>query len=195
MKDYITLPIMQEVFFELLPGVFLKSKKSGYEILVADPEINKTYETPPSLLVDGVVVKDPAVIAGLDPETVEKIDVVREKYFVGDYLNYGIVNVITKAGDFSNAALPDDAIRLSYRVIDPVFSFVSPDYSSEEMKNSRTPDFRNTLYWNPSLKPDKEGKARIEFWTSDFVSDYEINIQGITPEGKMFSLKKLIKVK
>ena len=195
MKDYITLPVMQEVFFELLVGVFLKNKKSGYEISIADPIDNKIYETPPALLVDGVVVKEPSVIAGLDPEIVEKIDVVREKYFIGDYLSYGIVNVITKAGDFSNAALPYGTIRLTYRVIDPVLSFVSPDYSSEEMKNSRTPDFRNTLYWNPSVKPDKEGKARIEFWTSDFVSDYEINIQGITPEGKMFSLKKLIKVK
>jgi hypothetical protein len=195
MKDYITLPVMQEVFFELIPGVILKSKKSGYNILMTDPENNNTYETPPSLFVDGVVVKDLAVIAGLDPEVVEKIDIIKERYFVGDYLSYGIVNVITKAGDFSNAALPDGAIRLTYRVIDPVLSFVSPDYSSEEMKNSRTPDFRNTLYWNPSVKPDKEGKARIEFWTSDFVSDYEINIQGITPEGKMFSLKKLIKVK
>lgn len=195
MKDYIILPVMQEVFFELLVGVFLKSKKSGYEVTVNDPVNNKAYETQPGLLIDGVIVKDDSVIATLDPELVEKIDVVREKYFVGDYLFYGIVNIITKAGDFSNATLPDDAIRLPYKVIDPVWSFISPDYSSEEMKNRRIPDFRNTLYWNPSVKPDKEGKTRIEFWTSDFVSDYEINIQGITPEGKPFSFKKIIRVK
>lgn len=195
MKDYIILPVMQEVFFELLVGVFLKSKKSGYEVTVNDPVNNKAYETQPGLLIDGVIVKDASVIATLDPELVEKIDVVREKYFVGDYLFYGIVNIITKAGDFSNATLPDDAIRLPYKVIDPVWSFISPDYSSEEMKNRRIPDFRNTLYWNPSVKPDKEGKTRIEFWTSDFVSDYEINIQGITPEGKPFSFKKIIRVK
>ncbi len=195
MKDYIALPVMQEVFFELLVGVFLKSKKSGYEIIMNDPVINKTYDVPPGLFIDGVMVKDPSVIAGLNPELVEKIDVVRDKYFVGDYLFFGIVNIITKAGDFSNVTLPDYAIRLPYRVIDPVYSFVSPDYSSVSMKRSRIPDFRNTLYWNPSVKPDKEGKARIEFWTSDIGSDYEINIQGITQEGKSFSLKKTIKIK
>jgi hypothetical protein len=161
MADYITLPVMQEVFFEFLPGVFLKSKKSGYVISIANPENNKTYDSPPGLFIDGVMVKDPSLIANLDPEIVEKIDVVSEKYYVGDYLFYGIVNVITKTGDFSNINLPDDAIRLSYRVIDPVWSFVSPDYSSAGMKNSRIPDFRNTLYWNPSVKPDKDGKARI----------------------------------
>jgi hypothetical protein len=62
------------------------------------------------------------------------------------------------------------------------------------MKNNRIPDFRNTLYWNPSVKPDKGGKARIEFWTSDMASTYEINIQGITSDGKPISQRKIIKV-
>jgi len=195
MKDYIVLPVMQEVFFELLVGVFLKSKKSGYEITVANPENNKVYETPPGLFIDGVMVKDPSLIAALDPEIIERIDVVRGKYYIGDFLFIGIVNVITKAADFSNALLPDYAIRLHYKAIDQTGSFVSPDYSSAEMKKSRIPDFRNTLYWNPSLKPGKDGKARVEFWTSDIASDFEVNIQGITPEGKMYSIKKIIKVK
>ena len=195
MKDYITLPVMQEVFFELVVGVFLKNKKSGYEITIANPENYKSYETPPGLFIDGVMIKDPAKIASLDPENIEKIDIVREKYFVGDYLFFGIVNVITKTGDFSYATLPDNAIRLHYSVIDPAGSFLSPDYSSTEFKRSRIPDFRNTLYWNPSVKPDKNGKARVEFWSSDFASDYIINIQGFTPDGKMVSAKKVIKIR
>jgi hypothetical protein len=195
MKDYITLPVMQEVFFELLAGVSLRTKKSGYEIIMNDPTISRPYEIPPTLFVDGVLVKDASVIAAIDPEIVEKIDVVRDKYFVGDYLFYGIVNVITKAGDFSNATLPEHALRLSYRVIEPVFSFSSPDYSGSDTKKKRIPDFRTTLYWNPSVKLDKDGKAIIEFWTSDFSSDYEINVQGITPDGNPISFRKVIKVK
>ncbi len=195
MKDYILLPVMQEVFFELLPGVFLKSKKSGYEVSMNDPFNNKPYEVPPVLFVDGVLVKDVSLIAGIEPEIVEEIDVVRERYFVGDYLFNGIINIITKAGDFSNVTLPDNAFRMTYKVIDRIGSFISPDYSSEEMKRSRIPDFRNTLYWNPSVKTNKEGNASVEFWTSDFVSDYEINVQGITPDGKTFVIKKIIKVK
>jgi hypothetical protein len=195
MKDYITLPVMQEVFFELIVGVSLKNKKTGYEITISDPENTKVYEKPPALFVDGVKVKDASVIGGLDPEIVEKIDVIRERYFVGDYFFYGIVNVITKAGDFSNVTLPDYAIRLSYKVIDPVNSFISPDYSSTAMKKNRIPDFRNTLYWNPSVKPNQDGKARVEFWSSDNKTDYMINIQGVTEDGRLFSFQKNIKVK
>ncbi len=195
MKDYIALPVMQEVFFELLAGVSLKSKKTGYEITMNDPSINRPYEYPPSLFVDGVLVKDASVIAGIDPELVEKIDVLRDKYFVGDYLFYGIINVITKAGDFSNVTLPEHALRLAYKVVDPVYSFISPDYSSSDNKAKRVPDFRTTLYWNPAIKQNKEGRTSVEFWTSDFSSDYEINVQGITSDGTPFSLKKTIKVK
>jgi hypothetical protein len=156
---------------------------------------NKPFDTPPVLFIDGVMFRDPGVIIGIDPENVEKIDVIRVKYYVGDYLFTGIVNIITKAGDLSNVTLPEYAIRLPYRVIDPVYSFISPDYSTVNAKKSRIPDFRNTLYWNPSVKPDINGKAKVDFWTSDFVSDYEVNIQGINEDGKIFSLKKIIKVK
>ena len=195
LADYISLPVMEEVFFELLPHVSLKKKKSIFEISITDRIDNSPYYTIPSLLIDGVIIKDPSMIAGLDPETVEKIDVIMEKYLVGKYYFYGLVNVITKAGDFNCVSLPDYMIRLPYRVIDPVWSFISPDYSSAEIRNSRIPDFRNTLYWNPSVKPDKSGKASIEFWTSDDISDYVINIQGNTSDGRLISTRKSIRVK
>ncbi|TAL60331.1 MAG: hypothetical protein EPN88_16135 [Bacteroidetes bacterium] len=194
MTDYIQLPVMQEVFFELLPGVSLKSRKSAYELSIADPVTKTSYGVPPGMLIDGVFISDPTIIGNLDPEIVERIDVVKEKYLVGNYGFYGIVNIITRTGDYSSVTLPDYAIRMPYRVLDPVWSFASPDYSAAGSGESHIPDFRNTLYWNPSVKPDVNGKARVEFWTSDILADYEIIIQGITPDGKMISSKKIIRV-
>jgi hypothetical protein len=194
MADYISLPVMEEVFFEILPHVSLKKKNSVYEILITDRIDDTPYIITPILLVDGVFIKDPAIVANLDPVLVEKIDVIKEQYLVGKYFFTGIVNVITRSGDFSSVPLPDYMIRFPYRVLDPVWSFVSPDYSSSDNMNSRIPDFRNTLYWNPSVKTDKSGQAKIEFWSSDVVSDYEINIQGINSDGKPISAKKYIRV-
>jgi len=57
MKDYIALPVMQEVFFELLAGVFMKNRRSVYEITINDPDYNKPYDAPPGLFVDGVWLK------------------------------------------------------------------------------------------------------------------------------------------
>jgi hypothetical protein len=194
MADYVTLPEMKEVFFELLPHVSLKKKDSGYEILIADRIYDSRYELSPDLFLDGVKINDPSIIAELDPAIVEKIDIIKEEYFVGRYSFSGILNVITRSADFSAISLPDYMIRLSYRVVEPVRSFVSPVYSSNDMKNSTIPDFRNTLFWNPSVKPGKEGYLTVEFWTSDVVSDYIINVQGITSDGKLISVRKYFRV-
>jgi hypothetical protein len=195
MADYINLPLMEEVFFELLPNVSLRKKSAGYEIAITDRVDNKLYVTNPCLMIDGVIISDPSMIINLDPEIVEKIDVIKEQYLVGSYSFPGLVNVITKTGDFSSVSLPGYMRRFSYRVLDPVAVFISPEYSSESMKNSRVPDYRNTLYWNPSVQPDQNGSARISFWSGDNKGTYQVTLQGITREGKAFTLKKYIQLK
>jgi len=193
MKTFIKLDSLQEVFFELVPHVEFGKINALYEMTVEDAFGNKLPGVP-CVLIDGVIIKDLSVIANLDPGLVEKIDVVWDKYRVGGNLFNGIVSIITQAGDLSNITLPADAVRIHYKVLDPVSSFVSPDYSSEEMKKSRIADFRNTLYWNPSVKPDTNGKVTIQFWTADIKSDYIINIQGITADGSFVSFRKRIRV-
>jgi hypothetical protein len=85
-------------------------------------------------------------------------------------------------------------VRMSYRIIDPVPSFTSPDYSSVFRRESTIPDFRNTLYWNPDMKQGKNGMVTTEFWTSDIVSDYLIRLEGFTPGGKIVSIIKTFRV-
>ena len=161
---------------------------------IADRINENRYELSPDLFLDGVNIKDASIIANLDPADVEKIDVVKDKYVIGNYFFTGILNVVTKQADFRSIPLPDYMIRLPYRVIDPVLSFAMPDYSSDDRRNSSIPDFRNTLFWNPCLKPDSEGRIRIEFWTSDIIGDYEINLQGISSEGLMISTVESLKI-
>ncbi|HEX2970380.1 MAG TPA: hypothetical protein VHO46_14880 [Bacteroidales bacterium] len=191
LADYIKLPVMEEVFFELLPGTFLKKRKTGYEIYVIDPVTRLPYDYPTSLFIDGIRIDDAGQIAEIDPETVERIDVVKERYFIGDYLFHGIVNVITKKGDFSAAALPANAVRTYYRVIDPVLHFISPEYGDAGKEASRIPDFRNTLLWMPSLK----NKSSFDFWSSDVQGNYIIKINGIASDGSPVSDEKLIMIK
>jgi hypothetical protein len=147
------------------------------------------------MFLDGVRINDPSIIADLDPGIVETIDVVKEEYIVGKYSFPGIINVTTRSADFTTIPLPDYMIRIPYRVIDPLQAFASPAYSSTDLKDSTVPDFRNTLYWNPSVKPGNDGKVRVEFWSSDVVSDYVIHLQGITPGGKLISATKSFTVK
>ena len=154
MADYILLPAMQEVFFELIPGVAMRTGRAGYGITVTNPYDNRTYEEDATLMIDGVIIDDPDIIAEMNPEIVERIDVIRNEYAVGGYHFYGIVNVITKSGNYGSFPLPANSVRFSYNINNEEIPFISPDYSVPGIKESRDPDFRNTLYWRPGLKPD-----------------------------------------
>jgi hypothetical protein len=193
MDDFIKLPVMEEVFFELLPGTFLKKRKSVYDVSVLDPVTNDMYREP-HLFIDGVKIDNAAIIASLDPELVEEIDVVRARYMVGDYLFRGIVNVITRAGDFSNVNLPDNAVSVYYRVIDPVETLWSPSYNEQSSKQSRIPDFRNTLYWDPHVTSESQA-ATVHFWSSDYSSSYNVTVEGVTSDGRFISAEKTITIK
>ena len=60
--------------------------------------------------------------------------------------------------------------------------FDSPNYSAQEqIKNSY--DSRATLYWNPNVKTNRRGRAKIGFYNSDEARNLQICIEGISKDG------------
>lgn len=62
--------------------------------------------------------------------------------------------------------------------------FYHPTYDTPEKKNSQRADLRSTIYWNPSIRLDAEGKATIEYYTPDSTAPEDIIIEGIDKNGK-----------
>jgi len=193
MADYIALPTMQEVFFELIPGVAVSSKNRGQKFTIRDSFDGELLENP-LLLLDGVFVREPEAILDLDPQLVEKIEVVRSRYILGDYSFAGIINIITLKGDIGSITLPEDVSRFRYRAFEIQEKFVLPDYSLTENRNSHLPDFRNTLYWNTLTVTGTGQKINLTFPASDFISDYEIVVQGKTKNGRFISERGKIRI-
>lgn len=61
--------------------------------------------------------------------------------------------------------------------------FYSPSYTPENL-NDPKPDYRPTLLWDPELT-FQDGKANIEFYTSDELARYVVFVEGITKNGKI----------
>ena len=45
-------------------------------------------------------------------------------------------------------------------------------------------DFRRTIYWNPNVKTDSEGKATIEFYNNSSCTEMFISAEGMTNDGR-----------
>ncbi|GHB42425.1 hypothetical protein [Mongoliitalea lutea] len=63
--------------------------------------------------------------------------------------------------------------------------FVHKKYLDVASKNDPESDYRNTLTWIPYLLTDEEGKAEMEFYTSDIRSIFTGNFEALGPDGKM----------
>lgn len=77
-----------------------------------------------------------------------------------------------------------------------VKKFYNPVYTYQNSRfTPRGTDRRSTVYWNPDVKTSEDGKANVEFYTSDSSSDYTIILEGITDEGEYIFVKHPIQRK
>ncbi len=63
--------------------------------------------------------------------------------------------------------------------------FYSPTYETIEQQNSKIPDLRSTIYWNPSVSTDSRGIAHLTFYSADLPSQYGIILEGVSSLGHL----------
>ncbi len=61
--------------------------------------------------------------------------------------------------------------------------FYSPGYETSQERNMPIPDIRKTMYWDPHVTLDEEGKARIVFYNSDRYTSVKCILEGFTDDG------------
>ena len=66
--------------------------------------------------------------------------------------------------------------------------FYSPVYPDGPIEGN--PDYRRTLYWNPNVITDEDGRARVEFYNNSFTRKFTINAAGITASGVPYILNQ-----
>ncbi|HNW56773.1 MAG TPA: hypothetical protein PKM69_03290 [Bacteroidales bacterium] len=184
LSNYIELTSMREVIKELIPGLMIYRKDGRSYFRMVNESQNPMFETPPMVLVDGVVFDDVDRILAMNPRDIEKIEVLRSRYFISDIVIEGIVNFVTQKGNLSVLEFDRSLFRQEYQAMQLPFRFYSPGYSVDSVRNGRIPDYRNTLYWNPDLRTDEDGRAEVEFYTSDERGEYLIIMEGVTADGK-----------
>jgi hypothetical protein len=129
----------------------------------------------------------------LKPSDVISIKVVRtisKLNRFGTMGRHGIVLVYTKGVE--HRKLKTENTLISVKGLNKSIPFHAPMHNTSA--NQRIPDFRSTLYWNPSVTTNSRGEGTISFSASDDVSNFLIQIQGMTSDGRPFSQVDSIQV-
>lgn len=184
MSEYIELTSLREVVKEIIPNVYTLKQNGKYDFKLINKFRGRPFENKPLVLVDGVPIYDFEKVLSINSREIEKSDVINTRYFYSENVFDGIVSFISKKGNLNVLEFDNSIFRQVYEACQVNIDFYSPDYSNDVLKNSRIPDFRNTLYWKPDLLTSKEGKKEIEFFTSDESAEYTIVVEGISSDGK-----------
>jgi len=115
----------------------------------------------------------------MSPAHVEMIEVIKGAA-ASVYGGTSVINIILKAGAWDKVAVGIN------QAVHPGFyqarEFYEPRYDVPDDRH-KLPDKRTTLYWNPIVKTNSNGKASVFFYAADVSSRYRVVIEGITPSG------------
>jgi hypothetical protein len=184
MADYIELTSLREVVKEIIPNVYTLKQNGKYDFKLINKFRGQPFENKPLILVDGVPIYDFEKVLNISSKEIERADIINMRYFFSENIFDGIVSFITRKGNLSALEFDNSIFRQVYEACQLPKDFYSPEYTTLPLKESRIPDYRNTLYWKPDLHTGKNGKTEVEFFTSDDPAEYTIIIEGISPDGK-----------
>ncbi|MEX1239122.1 MAG: hypothetical protein WEB30_05375 [Cyclobacteriaceae bacterium] len=182
LDDYTRFPVMEEVMREYVPGVFVRKRRDGFHFLVIDQVNDGILPDDPMVLVDGIPVFDVDDIMKMDPLRVQKLEVVKRQYYLGQAVFSGIVSYSTYNGDLGDLKLNPQSVSLDYDGLQLQREFYSPRYDIK-VDNDRLPDQRYLLHWQPDIFTDEEGKQKVEFYTSDVPGNYRVVAEGLSKDG------------
>lgn len=135
--------------------------------------------------VDDVVMagKPETVLAMIHPEQVETVELrTRLNVLYGNVSNGGVLSIYLKKGESvtaSNQKPPIGTVKAKGYSVASTFS--GPDYDQEIVNRV---DMRSLIHWAPVVQVKKNGVATLSFFAADLETTYQIEIEGITTEGK-----------
>ena len=182
LDDYTRFPVMEEVMREYVQPVFVRKRQGRFYFYVVNQPAKAPFDQEPMVLLDGVPVFNTDKIMAMDPRKVQRLDVVSRRYFHGGSTFNGLVSYVTYKGDMAGFEVDPKALLQEYEGMQLEREFYSPVYISEEQRNSRIPDLRNLLYWNPNASVS--GPDNLKFYTSDQTGTYRIVVHGVSDSGQ-----------
>jgi hypothetical protein len=185
---------MEEVMREYIAGINVRHNRDGFHFMTIDEPRNIVYEDNPLMLLDGIPIFDADEIIALDPLKIEKIETVRQRFHKGYLDCKGIVTYTSYEGDLAGHTINSHAMSFEYEGIQTWKQYAYPTYNSAYERNSKIPDYRNTLYWQPNIELSKENNSQIEIFTSDYPADYVITLEGISAAGDIVTAQMGLQV-
>ncbi len=175
-----------------IPGVYL----SGIGDLNPEISLLQSFGVGPVLwVVDGLPLVQPTslvqIINMVNYNDVERIEILTgpQASMYGSRAAGGAIVVYTRNGSDESYTARKEA-QLSFEGYHRSLDFNAYKRTVPK-KVSKTSGIPATVYWNPAVKTDEEGKATIQFETPSDQGSLFLDVQGITEDGKKGAVRTI----
>jgi hypothetical protein len=160
--------------------------------------LSKTYNqgnrTPIEIYANGMPV-DVNYLLGLDPKGIESIEVFNNDGLTGiNQRNNTLGVVVINMKEIKKVKLtkdqlkelfpPNNVLTFKPKGYDEERHFYVPKYEGPKT-SLQVQDYRTTIYWNPVVLTDKDGKGSFEFYNSDDKGPYKVILEGVDLNGNI----------
>ncbi|RYG19495.1 MAG: TonB-dependent receptor [Chitinophagaceae bacterium] len=177
-KDLLGCPLLSQCLNGRIPFVIFRG---------GVPYSTRSPNTPMSIVVDGMQV-EPEFLDNLNASDIETIEVLRtiaNTAIYGSRGGGGVLVITTKrgGGQASYNSYAPGVVVVNQKGFSASRNFYAPKYDSPTT-NSKG-DYRSTIYWNPQVVADKDGKAKFDFYNAEEAGTYRVVIEGIDAAGQL----------
>ncbi|QMU29653.1 TonB-dependent receptor plug domain-containing protein [Adhaeribacter radiodurans] len=141
----------------------------------------------PLYLLDGMPISESTLssISQFDVSRVEILKSAANSAIYGGRASGGVIALFTDRNNEEQGEVKPGTYIIIHHAkgYSKVREFYSPTYDGATPA-SNEPDLRTTLYWNPSVKTDAQGKATVTFYTADRTTTYQVLAEGISDNGQ-----------
>lgn len=184
LDEFTRFPTLHETFTEIVNNVwFERIGRDGYQVRVRSQGFDLRSPFPALLMVDGLLIQDHSLLYNYNAFNIQRIRVVRDKYFYGGKIFQGIVSIETIEKNYHQTTQLPELNEIELFRPEPAKHYFKADYSQNAGALKNIPDFRKQLLWNPLLNIHSLDTT-VDFYTSDEAGTFEIVIEGITHDGK-----------
>ena len=151
----------------------------GYTIDIADVKSIIVYDSPHSYWGNPELLHEFG--AGLFHEVGQSVG----RFPAGMY----VVEINLYPGRKTPTAWNKNSRQTAFEGYSPKMEFYAPEYPDGPIEGDA--DYRRTVYWNPDVKTDKNGKADVEFYNNGYSRSLNISVEGVAIDGTPLNYSKV----
>ena len=175
---------MSDLMIEFISQLrFRRNDEQKRELQMLMQQGNDFFWSPTLVVLDGIPIMDHEIIYGYNPLLVERINIYQQKCVFGGINFDGIAEFLTYDRKYPGLSIGQSTQVVVYAGTQPPRLPYSPNYSDEKNRQSRVPDFRHTLLWEPMLQSKGKSAIEIQFYTSDLTGEFTVTVEGLSDEG------------